>query len=644
MPILPRLSHDATAAVALDGNGCHKSRVQSLRSNPESPMPSSGRVLAAVSAMLAALALAGCQRVDPPPNNVILFVADGLRSGIVNPRTAPALAAVRDEGVDFANSHSVFPTVTTVNAAALATGHYPGDTGDFGNGIFTGLPALGRPINAVVAPLEEEEALGLMNDRYGGNFLGETSLLELARRAGYSTASIGKLGPTAIQNVVARNGETIIVDDDTGRGGGLPLPKAVQRAIRAAGLGIQARERGLNGKAGAYDQPGTLTPNTQQQRWFVDVATKVVLPRFKQANKPFFMVYWSRDPDGSQHNGGDSLNQLTPGINGPTSLAGIRNASDNLQKLRLALRRLGLERTTNIVVVADHGFSTVYKQSRTSPSARISFRGVTPGFLPVGFLAVDLSDALHEPLWNARGQGVDLNAGRGPGGAAMLGSDPKAPKVVVAANGGADMIWLPGADARALAPRIVQALIRQDYVTAIFVDDALGPVPGTLPLSTMHLVGSARTPRPAILVSFRSFALGCRKPELCTASVADTSLQQGQGIHGSLSRADTHNFMAAIGPDFKRRFDDPAPVGNADIAPTLAKLLRLTPQPRGKLRGRVLEEALVGGEVPAYSALTLRSASAPGGFMTILNLQRVADATYFDAAGAPGRGAVGLKP
>ena len=28
---------------------------------------------------------------------MILFVADGLRSGIVNPQTAPALAAVRDQ-------------------------------------------------------------------------------------------------------------------------------------------------------------------------------------------------------------------------------------------------------------------------------------------------------------------------------------------------------------------------------------------------------------------------------------------------------------------------------------------------------------------------------------------------------------------
>ena len=38
--------------------------------------------------------------------NVILFVPDGLRSGIVTPETAPALAELRASGVDFTNSHS----------------------------------------------------------------------------------------------------------------------------------------------------------------------------------------------------------------------------------------------------------------------------------------------------------------------------------------------------------------------------------------------------------------------------------------------------------------------------------------------------------------------------------------------------------
>src|SRR4051795_11086010 len=72
------------------------------------------------------------------PRNLILFVPDGLRGQIVSPQTAPAMADVRDKGVNFKNSHSLFPTFTTANASAMATGHYLGDTGDFSNTIYTG--------------------------------------------------------------------------------------------------------------------------------------------------------------------------------------------------------------------------------------------------------------------------------------------------------------------------------------------------------------------------------------------------------------------------------------------------------------------------------------------------------------------------
>src|SRR5882757_7244310 len=74
------------------------------------------------------------------PHNVILFVPDGLRGRIVSAETAPAMAEVRDRGVSFKNSHSMFPTFTTANASAMATGHYLGDTGDFSNTIYTGYP------------------------------------------------------------------------------------------------------------------------------------------------------------------------------------------------------------------------------------------------------------------------------------------------------------------------------------------------------------------------------------------------------------------------------------------------------------------------------------------------------------------------
>ncbi len=605
------------------------------------------RMIALASASLLALSNPAVGQTAAKPHNVIIFVADGLRSRIVTPETAPALAAVRDQGVNFQNSHSIYPTFTTPNAAAIATGHRPGDTGDFGNTIFVSKP-FAPPYGSVIASIEDDVVMGLLNQRYGGNFLTEKSLLRAASEAGFSTAVIGKLGPVGLQDVTAHDGKsTLIIDDATGYGseGGIPLPDDVVSAIKQAGLETRAPDRGLNGYAGAYNMAGVHVANIEQQAWFRDVATKVVLPRFKGADKPFVLVYWSRDPDGTQHGQGDSLNSLTPGINGPTTLAAIRNASDNLQALRDELKAEGLEATTDIFVTADHGFSVISRQSQTSKAAKRTYRDVVPGFLPGGFLAMDLADALGLKVFDPAGFEIELADGQYPkSGSAVLGKDLEHPVVVVAGNGGSDLIYLPGADAREDARRVVEALTRQDYTGAIFVRDDLGPIPGALPTSLIGMRGTAATPAPAIYLSFKSFSTGCPDPEICGAEVADTTLQQGQGMHGSFGRQDTHNFMAAIGPDFKAGLVDPTPVGNADIVPTLSKILGLDLGGKGVLTGRVLGEALDSdGRPVASEALTERSQPAANGFMTILNWQKADGRAYLDAGGAPGR-TIGLKP
>ena len=75
------------------------------------------------AAFLAAGASAGVsQAAQSPVHNVVIFVADGLRYGAVDASSAPQMQAIRSEGVDFANSHALFPTLTTPNASAIATG------------------------------------------------------------------------------------------------------------------------------------------------------------------------------------------------------------------------------------------------------------------------------------------------------------------------------------------------------------------------------------------------------------------------------------------------------------------------------------------------------------------------------------------
>jgi len=142
--------------------------------------------------------------------------------------------------------------------------------------------------------------------------------LRYARKSGFATAAIGKLGPTLIQDIVAgcaKDGsialpDTVIIDDMTGKEGGVPLDPKIASELKNAGLDLIAPDRSNgqpktqedNGGAGNSERPGTLMPNLKQQQFFADALTKAILPGFLKSGKSFVVVFWSRDPDGTQHN------------------------------------------------------------------------------------------------------------------------------------------------------------------------------------------------------------------------------------------------------------------------------------------------------------------------------------------------------
>ncbi len=624
----------------------------------------------------------------PRPHNIILFVADGFRRGSVNETDTPTLLKLRQEGVDFQNSHAVFPTFTTANASAIATGHGLGDTGDYGNSLYPGVwlsqPDQPASTGYLIPFLENDEVLANMNSAFQGNYLGEKTLLGVAREKGFNVASVGKLGPTAIQlnqsigwdqlGLLSTQG-AIVVDDSTGQPAGFPLPPETLDAIAKAGLPTEAplRSNGFsdnsswnNAFSGDAITAGTLAANRVQEQWFADVTTKVLLPGFAADDKPFVLLFWSRDPDGSQHNQGDSLQQLTPGINGDTSKRGLQNADHCLKQLLDWLdAHPAIKATTDIFVTSDHGFATISRRelaadgTQTSePSAALTYENPgkekpqPPGTLPTGFLAVDLAIRAHMRAFDA-----GVRAATGPsvfaelalggeksqhpsGGSALLGDPVKAvdgsdAKVIVAANGGSDLLYVPSG-----SPEVVRTMLdiltQLDYVGGIFVDDRFcahpADCPGALPLSSIGLVGSSRVPRPAIVVAFKAFD---KVPgDLQSAiQIADTTLQEGQGNHGGFGRDQTFNNMAAIGPDFKSGFVDPLPMGNIDIAPTLAKVLGFDLPSTGSLKGRVLQEALVHGEAGKPPAVQiLISAPASGGISSVLEFQEFQGVRYYDKA------------
>src|SRR5262249_30346354 len=373
--------------------------------------------------------------------------------------------------------------------------------------------------------------------------------------------------------------------------------------------------------------------------------TKGVLPTFEdqtnnaRKSKGFALVYWSRDPDGTQHNEGDSLNSLTPGINGPTSKAAVQNADNNLKQLLDYLTNTDdpnnpghkLIDPTDVVITADHGFATISRHDldnsgsnfTTSYASSFTYKDATgrqevnPGYLPPGFVALDIAHNLGLPLFDPDSQvtvngvvqykpvdptvaqantvvngvqtlqhpanGDGLIGGTGKitpitqGGSSTgfpVSATPTDAQVVVAANGGSDLIYVSDAapNKQQTVQNVANFLLHQDYISGVFVDDAYGNIPGTLPLSAINLKGTAQLSTPSIVINFRTFSTNPNNPNDTQAGVeiADTGLQQGQGMHGSFGRQDTFNFMAASGPDFKKGYVDAAPSSNADLPTTLA--------------------------------------------------------------------------
>ncbi len=548
---------------------------------------------------------------DPPKpeRHVVVVVWDGMRPDFVSKENTPALWKLAQEGVIFRNHHAVYPSATMVNGTALVTGMYPGKSGIIANHEYRPEIDRKRPIYVEIpAVVEKGDHLS------GGKHISFPTIAELVQKAGGRTAiaaakTVGLLLDRRVAAAAGNvNGSVSPLTEEERmevRGSTTPI---TEKATEAQEPGIWhkrrynlRRERRTNSEndteihsqraknsvtlfVGKALPPDALAPIVaavgpfpsaylQQDAW----TTKALTEFLWKEGVPVFSVLWLGNPDLTEH-------ESAPGA--PAALAAIESADENLAAVLSTLDRRGVRETTDVFVVSDHGFSTIER-------------------------SVDLRKILCDAGFSAKTEFAD---------------EPKPGDIMLAGNGGSVLFYIEGHDAE-LARGVVEFLQQRDFAGVIFTKEAM---PGTFGLEQARIDSQHG---PDMVMAFR---WNEEKNQFGIPGMIDADWQRGagKGTHATLSRFDMHNTLIAAGPDFRRGKMVDLPSGNVDLAPTILRILGITPPQQ--LDGRILSEAMVSidpatpGLKPETKTIEASNDFPLGTWRQSLQISRVGSTIYFD--------------
>jgi hypothetical protein len=495
------------------------------------------RNLVCISLMLCGIVLLSVYNSDPAAaagtqRKVILFVWDGLRPDSVTRKTTPNLWGMSQRGVFFHKNHATYPTFTMMNSSSFNTGDFPGKTGFYGNWLWLGPNTLqGNDFsnNAVhySQPVftEDWNILTALNGYHNGQLFLVTRILEAAQAKGLKTCIVGKSG-AAFMFDLTRGGygidENMVFPESLAtelQKNGYPLPQNTPVMWPAITLASN------NGSPTAFDTKsflsdgvttdptaGTASIFYRANQYMLDTYLNYVLPN----KDPDVSVVWFRDPDSTEH------------LYGPGSAAyrDSLGTMDTMLGLIVArMKALGIYDNTDIMVVSDHGHSSVAGDVSLFPLRDIrSGAVVTTGTNPANGYSVsgdvrlaqllsdngmaanvyDGSGCIKDPVMSGiLSEGTQVYPTRTDTDSTVCGrergyqyntrnfvvpSQPPEDAVVIAANGGSDYLYVVNKNVN-MVKGIVSFLQSREEFGAIFVDDNYGPVPGTFKMSTVNLEG-----------------------------------------------------------------------------------------------------------------------------------------------------------
>ncbi len=447
--------------------------------------------------------------------HVVVLVWDGMRPDFVTPQYCPTLYSVATEGVFFRRHHCAYISSTEVNGAALATGAHPGLNGILANSDY-------QPEMSILGAIATESVESIRRGDFlsGGKYIRTATVPEILHREGIATVIAGSKPVALFHDRSLRKNSQVEKDSFT-----LYEGKTVPSSLRLELAKVNDDK--------AF--PTNVTqPNTAQDNW----TTRSLIHSLWKKGVPKYTLLWLSDPDKSQHE---------TGVGSPTALAGIEASDNHLAEVIKTLKEKGVWEKTDLLVVSDHGFSTIS-------------RG--PG----------VAEILRKQKFNAHSKLEDAEPG----------------DIVVVGLGGSVLLYVIDHE-EAVIRRLVEFLQTSDFAGVIF---SKLNIEGTFPLETVKYPSTEGAPD--VLVSLRWSA--DRNTNGAPGMVVAMGGTAGKGTHASLSRFDMNNTLVAAGPDFKRGLVSGTPSGNIDVAPTVLWLLGVNPP--APMSGRILYEALAASHKP----------------------------------------------
>src|SRR4029450_6087540 len=247
----------------------------------------------------------------------LLVIFDGLRPDYVTRDVMPNLYAFGQRGIVFTSHHSVFPTVTRVNASSISTGSYPERHGLLGNSVFFPLVDPTRFLHT-----SDRSQMVRVNTATNGNLLMATTMGEALQAAGKRllVVSAGSAGSSFLLNHKVSGGAILHME--------YALPESLNHEV--------AEHLGPLPKA---------APSDALNRRAVDLFFKIGLPRVA----PTVTVLWFTDPDTTAHE---------KGIGDRETVQCLKNVDAQFKRVLDGLSALGQLNNYDIWVTSDHGFTT----------------------------------------------------------------------------------------------------------------------------------------------------------------------------------------------------------------------------------------------------------------------------------------------